>query len=120
MPHVAEVFTSNQVLVFNLGFDRKGLSGIHWMYFPDRELSFYRVGWYDNILDGDRMSLYVEIGAPQAAVLDVPALRERVLADLAREGIVDGHRLVAHHDVTLDPAYCHITRASIASSSTGR
>jgi hypothetical protein len=60
------------------------------------------------------MSLYVEIGAPTDATFDVDALRDRVLADLAREGIVDGHRLVAHHHVVLDPAYAHITKASLA------
>jgi protoporphyrinogen oxidase len=112
-PH-ADVFTSNRVLVWNLGFDRKGARDVHWMYFPDRATSFYRVGWYDNILDGDRMSLYVEVGAAHGAVVDVDAMRARVLDDLAREGIVDGHRLVAHHHVVLDPAYCHITRASLA------
>jgi protoporphyrinogen oxidase len=107
-------FTSNQVLVFNLGFDRKGPSGIHWMYFPDPSVSFYRVGWYDNILGGDRMSLYVEIGAAHGARFDVPALKARVLADLAREGIVTDHRLVAEHHVALDPAYVHITKQSLA------
>ncbi len=117
VPHDPAVFTSNQVLVFNLGFDHKGPRGVHWMYFPDRSLVFYRVGWYDNIFDTDRMSLYVEIGAPHGEALgtaNIAALRERVLADLARERIVDGHRLVAHHHVVLDPAYCHITRASLA------
>ena len=104
----------NQVLVFNLGFDRKGPSGIHWMYFPDPSVSFYRVGWYDNILGGDRMSLYVEIGAAHGAPFDVPALKARVLADLAREGIVTDHRLVAEHHVALDPAYVHVTKESLA------
>jgi hypothetical protein len=106
------------VLVYNLGFDRKGRRGVHWMYFPDRSLSFYRVGWYDNIFDADRMSLYVEIGAPSGAAAapseGEAALLARVLADLAREGITDGHRLVSHHHVVLDPAYVHITRASLA------
>jgi protoporphyrinogen oxidase len=112
--HDAHVFTSNQVLVFNLGFDKKGPRDVHWMYFPDPAISFYRVGWYDNIFDGDRMSLYVEIGAPDGAPFDVPALRERVLADLRREGIVVDHQLVAEHHVALDPAYVHITKASLA------
>lgn len=114
MVHDASVFTSNQVLVFNLGFDRKGPKNVHWMYFPDREVCFYRVGWYDNIFDTDRMSLYVEIGAPHGAAFDVEALRARVMNDLVREGIVDGHQLVSHHHVVLDPAYVHITKASLA------
>jgi len=60
------------------------------------------------------MSLYVEIGAPHDAAFDVDALRERVLADLRREAIVTDHQLVAHHHVVLDPAYVHITQASLA------
>lgn len=114
MVHDASVFTSNKVLVWNLGFDRKGPRDVHWMYFPDRTLSFYRVGFYDNIFDTDRMSLYVEIGATHNAAVDEPALRARVLHDLVREGIVDGHQLLEHHHVVLDPAYVHITKASLA------
>jgi hypothetical protein len=89
------------------------------MYFPDRAVVFYRVGWYDNILPPlpnavDRMSLYVEIGAASDAALDVDTLRARVLGDLRREGIVADHRLISHHHVVLDPAYVHITQASLA------
>ncbi len=62
--HDASVFSWNKVLVFNLGFDKKGPEGVHWIYYPDRELSFYRVGFYDNIFEGDRLSVYVEIGLP--------------------------------------------------------
>ena len=117
-PHDASVFTSNKVLVFNLGFDRKGPAGVHWMYFPDKATVFYRVGWYDNIIETvagpPRMSLYVEIGARTDETFDVAALQARVLADLAREGIVTDHQLVASHHVVLDPAYVHITQASLA------
>jgi protoporphyrinogen oxidase len=120
--HDPAVFSSNKVLVYNLGFDRKGPRDLHWMYFPDRSVVFYRVGWYDNILpprpgapeSQDRMSLYVEIGAPSNAAFDVDTLRARVLDDLRREAIVTDHRLVAHHHVVLDPAYVHITQASLA------
>ena len=112
--HDARAFTSNKVAVWNLGFDRKGPTGVHWMYFPDRARSFYRVGWYDNLLETPRMSLYVEIGLPHGAPVDEPALRARILEDLRAEGIVTAHQLVAHHHVVLDPAYVHITKASIA------
>ena len=117
--HDPSVFSSNKVAVWNLGFDRKGPAGLHWMYFPDRSLVFYRVGWYDNILPprpgaADRMSLYVEVGAPGEAAIDADALRRRVLDDLRLEAIVTDHQLVSHHHVVLDPAYVHITQASLA------
>ncbi len=114
LPHDPAAFSWNRVAVFNLGFDRKGARDVHWMYFPDRSLSFYRVGWYDNIHDGDRMSLYVEVGAPAGGALELDELRARVLAELAREGIVDDHQMVSFHQTVLDPAYVHITARSLA------
>jgi protoporphyrinogen oxidase len=118
--HDAAAFTCNQVLVFNLGFDKKGRDDVHWLYFADPSLIFYRVGFYDNILGGDRMSLYVELGQPASVSVDVDATRERVLADLARAQIVDGHRLVAHHHVVMNPAYVHVTARSNAEAARTR
>jgi protoporphyrinogen oxidase len=46
--------------------------------------------------------------------IDVDAARAQVLEDLAKAGIIDGHELVSHHTVTLDPAYVHITQQSQA------
>lgn len=114
LPHDPAVFTWNKVLVFNLGFDRKGPRAPHWVYYPDRERVFYRIGFYDNIFDTDRMSLYVEIGFPAGAEIDQAAMRARVLEDLRREGLVTDHQLVAEHSVVMDPAYVHINRASMA------
>jgi protoporphyrinogen oxidase len=110
LPYEPAVFTWNKVLVFNLGFDRKGWSDVHWVYFPERKYSFYRVGFYDNIFGTDRMSLYVEIGLRAAAEVNVNTWRQRVLEDLASAGIVDGHQVVSEHAVLMDPAYVHITR----------
>jgi protoporphyrinogen oxidase len=115
LEHDPSVFTWNKVLVFNLGFDRKGPSDVHWVYYPNPERVFYRVGFYDNIFDTDRLSVYVEVGFARDAVVDVPAVRERVLRDLQREGVTTpDHRLVAEHSVIMDPAYVHITERSIA------
>jgi hypothetical protein len=112
--HDPEDYSWNKVLVFNFGFDRKGQKDIHWMYFPDREVVFYRVGFYDNIFDTDRLSIYVEIGFARDAIVDVAAVRARVLADLDKTGVTKGHSLVAEHHVVMNPAYVHITRRSMA------
>ncbi len=117
LAHDASAFTWNKVLVFNLGFDGKGTTGRNWVYYPARDVSFYRIGYYDNIFDSDRMSLYVELGFPRDAKIDaaeIERLRARVLDDLKRLGVVGSQRLVAHHSVVMDPAYVHITQASMA------
>jgi protoporphyrinogen oxidase len=114
LAHAASAFGWNKVLVFNLGFDRKGPRNTHWIYFPDRERIFYRVGFYDNIFESERMSLYIEIGFDRSAEVGAEALLPRVLADLRREGIVTDQELLARHSVIMDPAYVHISRASIA------
>ncbi len=114
VPHDEAIFSWNKVLVFNLGFDKKGRRDVHWVYYPDPSTSFYRVGFYDNIFDGERLSLYVEIGFAKGAVIDAASVREQVLADLKRTCVISDHRLVAEHSVVMDPAYVHITKQSIA------
>ena len=112
--HDPALYSWNKVLVFNLGFDRKGAKADHWVYIPDRDKVFYRIGYYDNIFDTDRMSLYVEIGLGSDQSADVEASLAQVLTDLERCGIVDGHKLVSWHSVLLDPAYVHVNTASQA------
>ncbi len=110
------VFSSNKVLTFNLGFDRKGCDRVNsWIYIPDPEAVFYRVGYYDNIIGGDRMSLYVEIGLRQGQPL-APETEylERILNDLRRMGIVTDQKLTDYSVVLMDPAYVHINRDGIA------
>jgi len=112
--HDPEVFTWNKVLVFNLGFDSKGPREAHWIYYPSRALPFYRVGFYDNIFDSDRMSLYVELGFSSGATPDPVSELERVLAGLRAEKVLTNQKLVAHHSVVMNPAYVHITKDSLA------
>ena len=110
--HDPATLSYNKVLVFNLGFDKKSWEGVHWIYFPEKDYVFYRIGFYDNIFDTDRLSLYVEIGYPSDAEVDVDSARAQVLADLEKAKVTDGHQLVAEHNIVLDPAYVHITKES--------
>ncbi|MBO4740723.1 MAG: NAD(P)-binding protein [Bacteroidales bacterium] len=107
-------YTCNKVLVFNLGFDKKGRERKNnWIYFPDPELVFYRVGFYDNIIGQDKMSLYVEIGFNQLEkTIDIENYRQKVLSDLKKVGILNNEHLVAEHHVVMEPAYVHITQQS--------
>ncbi|MFL5321036.1 MAG: protoporphyrinogen/coproporphyrinogen oxidase [Myxococcaceae bacterium] len=114
VPHEQSLFTWNKVLVFNLGFDRKGPKDVHWIYYPNRERCFYRVGFYDNIFETDRMSLYVELGFPRDAKVNAAEWKERVLHDLREEGVIKDHKLIADHSVVMDPAYVHITQKSLS------
>lgn len=116
LPFEPEHFSWNKVAVFNLGFDRKGPPGIHWAYFPQRDIAFYRVGFYDNIRGDSRMSLYVEVGLQHDADVAAPRMRDlkdQVLDHLGRVGIVDDQRLVSSHQVVMDPAYVHVTSAAL-------
>lgn len=106
-----EKLSSNKVAVFNLGFDKGTDIKTHWRYFPGDEV-FYRVGFYNNILGQDRMSLYVEIGAKTDDILDENTLLNRVLADLSKVGIINGQKCTDHQFIVMDPAYVHITKDS--------
>ena len=105
--------SANKVAVFNLGFSAGSPIKTHWRYFPGTEI-FYRVGFYNNILGQEKLSLYVEIGAQADRKLDETKLLTQVLADLEDSGIIeDGvHELVDYQFLVMNPAYVHITKDS--------
>ncbi len=109
------IYSWNKVLVFNLGFDTKGpIEKFHWIYFPEKTFSFYRVGFYDNILEQSKSSLYVELGFDKDAVVCSDDWLEIVLRDLRRSGCIFSNQvLVDYESILMDPAYVHITESSI-------
>ena len=115
MEYDTDIYSWNKVLVFNLGFDKKGKDGFNnWIYVPSKDFCFYRVGYYDNIFATKNMSLYVELGfGKNTDVIDVEYYKEKVLDDLKKAGIITDHKLIASHFVIMDPAYVHITKESI-------
>lgn len=105
--------TYNKVLVFNLGFNKKSkYNDHHWLYFPDKNINFYRVGFYDNILGADKLSMYIEIGYPKGTVItdeDINRQLSLTLDNLKKCGIIDDtFSLEAYESIVMDPAYVHI------------
>lgn len=100
----------NKVLVFNLGFNRKSkFTKEHWFYIPDKNVNFYRIGFYDNILDADKLSMYIEIGYNKDDVIDADKQLELTLENLRKLGVIDEDmKLEEHSTIIMDPAYVHI------------
>lgn len=111
-PH--KTFSCNKVLVFNLGFDSKGDDQMNnWIYVPEKEFIFYRIGYYDNIMDTKQMSLYIEIGfSEEQEILKEGLYLERILEDLRKIGIITTQKLVDYETVLMSPAYTHINKKS--------
>ena len=107
----------------NFGFDKKGRDDVHWLYVAQPDIPFYRVGFYDVISDGPRLSVYVEVGLPSGAVVDddaIAAWRARCLQGLRQLAIISDHRLIAEHHVVMNPAYVHLGPQGIAAAAAAR
>ena len=104
----------NKVLVFNLGFDKASplCKKEHWLYIPDKKDNYYRVGFYNNILGDDKLSMYIEIGYPKDSVITDKEIEKQLdltLKNLKKDGIIsDDMKLVDHMSIIMDPAYVHI------------
>jgi len=110
LPRIGERLRAVRVLNLSLGVDRSGISGAHWIYFPEGEYSFYRVGFPSNLSDGlaprGCSSLYVERSLLRDEPFDEQEVTERAVADLRRVGILwNGDRVVYRRVSVLDPAY---------------
>jgi protoporphyrinogen oxidase len=107
----ASALAWTNVLCLNLGVDREGVGGgAHWIYFPDPEVPFYRVGFPTSFSRGvapdGTSSLYVEISLAGGERPEPAALEERVLAALREEGILrPSDRILVRDSTIIDPAY---------------
>lgn len=103
----------NRVLVFNIGFDLPSKDkSIHWIYYPEKNINFYRVGFYNNILHQEKLSIYVEIGFDKNERIDIEMQYKLTIKNLKKCGIIDQHSVVAYESIIMDPAYVHISSNS--------
>ena len=104
----------NKVLVFNLGFDKPSplCKKEHWLYIPDQKTNYYRVGFYNNILGQDKLSMYIEIGYGKNQKIDKKEIDRQLkltLKNLEKDNIISKDmKLVDYESIIMDPAYVHI------------
>jgi protoporphyrinogen oxidase len=101
----------------NLGVDRAEIAdGAHWIYFPDTDVPFYRVGFPSNFAPSTAppgaSSMYVEFGLRRDEPLDEKRLEREALEALRREGILEpDDRVLARSWIRIDPGYVIFDRA---------
>lgn len=93
----------NSVLNINLGFYGKNLRYRHWVYFPQRSLSFFRVGYPHNfsksVVPSGGRSLYVEVAYSPLRPIDPRKIFKRVLQDLRKTEILTAKDEICAQDI---------------------
>jgi protoporphyrinogen oxidase len=110
LPAVGRKLRAVRVLNLSLGVDREPLSDAHWVYFPEPEYSFYRVGFPGNLSANlaprGCSPIYVERSLLRNEPFDEGEVVARALDDLRRAGILRRRDRVVYSRLSvLDPAY---------------
>ncbi len=107
----------NSVLVLNLGIKRPKVHDAHWLYFPEQQYSFYRVGMSGNfgqVAPRGQSALYVEVALPagtgwaQRLQWGKRIKKDLVLAGLLRQDdVIDAehYQYIPYAYVIFDQAY---------------
>jgi protoporphyrinogen oxidase len=98
------------VLNINLGIDRPHISDQHWIYFPEDQYVFSRVGFPMNfsktVAPKGTSSIYIEITHQPGVKLNVEEMFERSIRDLQKCGVLQGSdRVLTRHVLDIKFAY---------------
>ena len=98
------------VLNINIGVDRPGISNQHWIYFPEDQYVFSRIGFPMNfsnaVAPAGTSSIYIEITRQPHEKLNVNEMFERSVLDLQKCGILQsGDRILTKHVLDIRFAY---------------
>ncbi len=102
---------TNSIMVVNLGIDRADLTDKHWIHFPEREFSFFRISFPHNFspetVPAGKSSISAEVSYPTGSPPDPAAIVERVTADLRRAGVLRADdKVVMSHTRDIPWGYC--------------
>jgi protoporphyrinogen oxidase len=82
----------NSIFNLNLGIQRKDLTGRHWLYFPQEDLCFFRIGFFHNfssyLVPFEKSSLYIEVAYSKDNPIDKNRIILRIKDDLKKIGLL--------------------------------
>ena len=104
--HIQEAFKKlrwNSIFNLNLGVEQSFPSQRHWVYFPQKDLSFFRVGFFHNFSGGNtprgRSSLYAEVSYSEHKPIDKKKICGRIKEDLKKVGLLSGKDSILAADI---------------------
>jgi len=107
----AERLRHNSILVVNLGIDRPEISEKHWVHFPQKDISFFRISFPTNFGPGlaprGTSSVQAEVSYRSHSRVDPAETVDRVVEDLKRVGVLRASDRVVVRD-TLDIHYAYV------------
>ena len=99
----------NTVVNFNLGIKRDQLSDKHWIYYPERQYPFYRIGFAHNFSDAmapaGHAALYGEFSHINKPIHEVEVLLKESLVATKKLLRIDDHEVVTQKVITIPHAY---------------
>lgn len=112
----AEKLQYISVLNINLGIEREQVLPYHWVYFPERDKPFYRIGSPSNfsasVAPAGTSSLFVEVSVRPDRPADVHTITQEAIAALKKSGILrENEKIATVYPVLLPYAYVIYNRA---------
>jgi protoporphyrinogen oxidase len=106
----AQKLQTISVLNINLGVNRPNISDQHWIYFPEDQYIFSRIGFPMNfsrsVAPDGSSSIYIEITHPPHHKMNVDEMLERSILDLQRCKILhNSDRVLTCHSIDIKFAY---------------
>lgn len=107
----APALRTNSIMVVNLGIDRSDLTDKHWIHFPEKEFSFFRISFPHNFAEGltppGMSSISAEVSYPPGSPPNPEILTKRVIKDLVKARVLQAaDRVVARHIRDIPYGYC--------------
>jgi len=82
----------NSIFVVNLGIDKPKISDRHWVHYPEKEISFFRISYPDNlgpnVVPEGMSSVTAEVAYSQNKPIDKSTIVDHVIEDLKRTGAI--------------------------------
>jgi len=93
----------NSILCVNLGIDHPDINQEHWIYYPEKEYSFFRISFPHNFAPGlapeGKSSISAEIAYSDTSPVDRKSIVDRVVNDLMTAGIINREHRIEFTDV---------------------